>query len=410
MWDFDGRTWRGGDVSALPERDIVAVGAPIRYAVTLEPHNLRWLFAIDLPAQRLDGALQTQDYQLLAIRPVRARMRYEMSSHLDYHYGSTEPRRNLARALQLPGGFNPRSRQLAAELRSRSANDRATVEAVLALFRDQPYYYTLVPPELGRDSVDEFLFDTRRGFCEHFAGSFVFLMRAAGVPARVVTGYQGGVLNPIGNYLIVRQSEAHAWAEVWLGEEGWVRVDPTAAVSPLRIEAGIAGAVPAGDPLPLLVRTDSVWLRQLRFTWDAASNGWNQWVLGYNPERQLRMFQRAGIHKPNWQNLVIALTAATGLAVLVLAAIVLRRLRARVRDPVVTAWLLFSRKLEARGLPRAGGEGPLDYARRIAAERPSLGEPAMAVAQLYANLRYGPSRDARAVAELARRVRAFRAA
>lgn len=410
MWDFDGRTWHGGENSSLLDRNIAAEGAPIRYSVTLEPHNMRWLFAIDLPAQRLEGALQTQDFQMLALRPVRTRMRYEMSSHLSYRYGAAEPRRNLQRALQLPQGFNPRARQLAAELRARSSNDRDVVQAVLALYRSQPFYYTLVPPELGRDSMDEFLFDTRRGFCEHFAASFVFLMRAAGVPARVVTGYQGGVLNPIGNYLIVRQSEAHAWAEVWLGEEGWVRVDPTAAVSPSRIETGIAGALPEGDPLPLMVRTDSEWLKSVRFALDATANGWNQWVLGFNPERQLRMFQRAGFQKPNWHNLVIALMAVTALVVLVLTAIVLRRLRLQVRDPVVVAWLAFSRKLAAVGLARDDGEGPLDYARRIANLRPPLAEPAMAVAELYARLRYGPSRDAAGVAELARRVREFRPA
>lgn len=410
MWDFDGRTWHGGENSSLLDRKIATEGAPIRYSVTLEPHNMRWLFAIDLPAQRLEGALQTQDFQLLALRPVRTRMRYEMSSHLSYRYGAAEPRRNLQRALQLPQGFNPRARQLATELRARSSNDRDVVQAVLALYRSQPFYYTLVPPELGRDSMDEFLFDTRRGFCEHFAASFVFLMRAAGVPARVVTGYQGGVLNPIGNYLIVRQSEAHAWAEVWLGDEGWVRVDPTAAVSPSRIETGIAGAVPEGDPLPLMVRTDSEWLKSMRFALDATANGWNQWVLGFNPERQLRMFQRAGFQKPNWHNLVIALMAVTALVVLVLTAIVLRRLRKQVRDPVVLAWLAFSRKLDAVGLARESGEGPLDYARRIANLRPPLAESAMGVAELYASLRYGPSRDAAGVTELARRVREFRPA
>ncbi len=410
MWDFDGRTWHGGENSSLLDRNIATEGTPIRYSVTLEPHNMRWLFAIDLPAQRLDGALQTQDFQLLALRPVRTRMRYEMSSHLSYRYGAAEPLRNLQRALQLPQGFNPRARQLGTELRARSSNDRDVIQAVLALYRSQPFYYTLVPPELGRDSMDEFLFDTRRGFCEHFAASFVFLMRAAGVPARVVTGYQGGVLNPIGNYLIVRQSEAHAWAEVWLGDEGWVRVDPTAAVSPSRIETGIAGAVPDGDPLPLMVRTDSEWLKSVRFAMDATANGWNQWVLGFNPERQLRMFQRAGFQKPNWHNLVIALMAVTALVVLVLTAIVLRRLRLQVRDPVVLAWLAFSRKLGAVGLAREGGEGPLDYARRIANLRPPLAESAIGIAELYARLRYGPSRDAAGVAELARLVREFRPA
>src|ERR1039457_5975328 len=130
----------------------------------------------------------------------------------------------------------------------------AIAERALSYFREQGFVYTLEPPLLGRDSVDEFLFGSKSGFCEHYASSFVFLMRAAGVPARVVTGYQGGDINPVDGYMIVRQSDAHAWAEVWLKGRGWVRFDPTAAASPVRVESGIAAAVPATDPLPLIDR------------------------------------------------------------------------------------------------------------------------------------------------------------
>ena len=410
LWDFDGRTWRGGDAAPRIGRDIETVGTPIRYTITLEPHNMRWMFAIDLPAQRLEGALQTQDFQLLSIRPVRARQRYAMSSHLDYRYGANEPRRNLARALQLPEGFNPRARKLAADLYARSSTADEVVQSVLALFRGQPFYYTLVPPELGRDGIDEFLFETRRGFCEHYAASFVFLMRAAGVPARIVTGYQGGVLNPIGNYLIVRQSEAHAWAEVWMGDEGWVRVDPTAAVSPMRIEAGIAGAVPAGDPLPLMVRTDSEWLKRLRFSWDAAANGWNQWVLGYTPERQMQMLQRAGFARPNWQNLAVALMAVTSFVTAILCMLLLARLRRRVPDPVLSPWLALQAKLTRIGLGPRPGEGPMHWSERAATALPAeVADRLRSLADLYVRLRYGRDRaKGREVAELRRGVRALR--
>ena len=160
--------------------------------------------------------------------------------------------------------------------------------------------------------MDEFLFETRRGFCEHYASAFVFLMRAAGVPARVVTGYQGGEMNPLGDYLIVRQSEAHAWAEVWLEGQGWRRVDPTAAVSPARVEVGVAAALPRGEPLPLAVRSDLRFLKQLRFTLDAVTNSWNQWVLGYTPDRQLRLMERLGLGKPTWQTLIVLLMCVGG--------------------------------------------------------------------------------------------------
>jgi hypothetical protein len=193
--------------------------------------------------------------------------------------------------------------------------------------------------------VDEFLFETRRGFCEHYASAFVFLMRAAGVPARVVTGYQGGEMNPLGDYLIVRQSEAHAWAEVWLEGRGWQRVDPTAAVSPARIEVGVAAALPQGEPLPLAVRSDFRFLKQLRFTLDTITNSWNQWVLGYTPDRQLHLMARLGLGKPTWQALVVLLMSIAGGIVMVLALMLLRRLR---RAP----------RLRPAGFCRAAGKPP----------------------------------------------------
>jgi transglutaminase-like putative cysteine protease len=155
-------------------------------------------------------------------------------------------------------------------------------------FLRQRLVYTLAPPVLGEQTADEFLFDTRQGFCEHFSNAFAVAMRAAGVPARVVTGYQGGEVNPVDGWLIVRQYDAHAWTEVWLAGRGWVRIDPTAISAPTRIDLNLAAAVPAGDPLPLLMRVDLAWLRDIRFRWEAVANTWNQWVLGYNPERQRR--------------------------------------------------------------------------------------------------------------------------
>src|SRR5690606_12261507 len=253
---------------------------PFSYTVTLEPHEKRWLVALDLPAKLVPNSRFTADYQMLALRPVRQRTRYEMTSHTDYRLGyeGLSPYERL-RALQLPDGYNWRARALAENLKAAAQDDEDMVKIVLALFRNQPFTYTLTPPLLGDNPVDDFLFNTRSGFCEHYASAFTFLMRAAGIPARVVTGYQGGEVNPIGNYMIVRQSEAHAWSEVWLEGQGWKRVDPTAAVSPQRVESGIAAAVPASDPLPAFVRGGAEWLRNLRFTWDSFATTWNQWVL-----------------------------------------------------------------------------------------------------------------------------------
>jgi transglutaminase-like putative cysteine protease len=407
LWDFDGRTWSAGEVpySILPRHE--TRGEALHYTVTLEPHSMRWLFAIDLPVRLPSSATLSADYQLLALRPLRNRIRYDTSSSLGYRYGLAEPEAMLQRALRLPRGSNPRALELAGSLRARSATDAQLVDNALNLFRTQLFFYTLVPPPLGRHSVDEFLFETRRGFCEHYASAFVFLMRAAGLPARVVTGYQGGEMNPLGDYLIVRQSEAHAWAEVWLQGQGWVRIDPTAAVSPARVEVGIAAALPRTDPLPSSVRGDVEWLRQARLTWDATANAWNQWVLGYTPDRQVRLLESAGVKTPSWRTIALLLLAATSLVAAVLAALVLVRLRAAPRDPVQLSWLRFCRKLARLGCVRRPGEGPIDFASRAAAALPAAAEQIRSIARLYVELRYaGSGSSPRA---LRAQVQAFRA-
>ncbi len=389
LWEFDGRTWTMGSATPALERLPRQDPDTIEYTVTLEPHHMRWLFAIDLPDRVPAGAKLTSDYQLLNDQPVRVRQRYEMSSRLASLIDGEESPLALRRALRLPSGSNPRALALGREIRAQSATDLEAVNRVLNLFRTQLFFYTLVPPELGRYPVDEFLFETRRGFCEHYASAFVFLMRAAGVPARVVTGYQGGEMNPLGDYLIVRQSEAHAWAEVWLEGQGWRRVDPTAAVSPARVEVGVAAALPQGEPLPLAVRSDLRFLKQLRFTLDAVTNSWNQWVLGYTPDRQLNLMERLGLGKPTWQTLIVLLMCVGGTIVLVLAVMILRRLRGAVPDPTQRAYRRFCRVLARAGLPRAASEGPTDFARRVIAQRPAAAGQVQAITELYIGLRYG---------------------
>ncbi|MFZ5530350.1 MAG: transglutaminase TgpA family protein, partial [Pseudomonadota bacterium] len=408
LWDFDGRTWNMGKPQPTLQAHYQSLDEPVRYTVTLEPHNQRWLFALDLPAQVPPASMVTRDFQLLANAPLRTRLRYDMSSHLRYRTDATENEAVLQRALQLPAGFNPRARELAQSWRSSSQSNNDVVQSALRYFREQSFFYTLNPPLLGNDGVDEFLFDTRRGFCEHYAGSFAFLMRAAGIPARVVTGYQGGELNPLGDFLTVRQTEAHAWAEVWLKETGWVRVDPTAAVSPLRVEAGIAAAVPVDEPVPFLVRTDAAWLKRVRFTWDNIANTWNQWVLGYGPERQRQLLRSAGMSATTWQNMVQALVMVVAVVVALLAALTLRRLRGRPRDAVLALYQKFCTRLAKRGLVRAAHEGPMDFCARVAYLRPDLAQQVQAISGLYVALRYGNVRDDGSRRMLAQLVRAFR--
>ena len=406
MNTFDGRTWfmtKPHLLERLPQRP---AKSSIDYEVTLEPNARYWLFAIEFPTRLAPDSFIADDRQLFTKNPVRARLRYAMSSDPGMRIGIDETADNLRQALDIPPKFNPRSRALAADLRAKYPRDGELVERMLAFYRKEAFTYTLSPPLLGRNSVDEFLFETRRGFCEHFASSFVFVMRAAGIPTRVVTGYQGGETNPVDGYLVVRQSDAHAWAEVWLKDKGWIRVDPTAAIAPNRVENNLAAAVPAGDPIPLFIRPELSWLRDVRFRWDALANAWNQWVLGYDTERQQQLLRALGMRSPDWQSMTATLAALCGIVMLALTAWTLRQWH-RI-DPLSRTWQRFSRKLDRRKLMRLPWEGPRDYAQRIAEVMPTLAADATAICDLYAQLRYGGGFAAVNYRELKHRVRAFR--
>ncbi|HEU0290503.1 MAG TPA: DUF3488 and transglutaminase-like domain-containing protein [Burkholderiales bacterium] len=408
MWDFDGRSW---SVSRfyynVPKVEVS--GELAEYEITLEPHNKRWLFALDLPGKAPPLAFMGGDFQLYSNEPVHRRTRYSMVSHLNASYGQDESRFALRRALRLPAETNPRALEFSRKLREKHADDPSLVDEVLKMFRDENFFYTLEPPLLGDHPVDEFLFKTRAGFCEHYASAFAVLMRGAGIPARVVTGYQGGEINDFGNYMIVRQAEAHAWTEIWLKDRGWLRIDPTSAISPSRVESGISAAVPRNEILPMMVRGDFEFLRQLRLSWDFMANSWNQWVLGYTPERQIWLLSRVGIDNATWQKLTAILLVLGGVIVAVLVALALRQLKGRVRDPVKIAYLRFCDKLRRKGLPRDPAEGPADYARRVEQSRPDLTPAVAAITRLYIALRYATGSSPGALTELRQRVRQFNA-
>jgi transglutaminase-like putative cysteine protease len=230
--------------------------------------------------------------------------------------------------------------------------------------------------------VDEFLFDTKRGFCEHFAAAFVFSLRAAGVPARVVAGYQGGETNPVDGYLEVRQYDAHAWTEAWIAGRGWVRIDPTAIAAPSRVSSNLAAAVPAGEGLPFLARSDMAWLKELRYRLDAVTNGWNQWVLGYNPQRQRDLLASLGLREPDWRSMTAILSILSGVVLLVLTVWILRN-RQRV-DPALAAWRRFTARMARRGIVWQAWEGPLQFAERAARLAPQHAREIGEIAALYA--------------------------
>jgi protein-glutamine gamma-glutamyltransferase len=405
LWDFDGRTWGIGP-SLLVEFAAPRGGrATYRYEVVLEPHNRHWLFALETAASLPGGARMSFDGQVVSSAPVRSRMRYELASTIAPQPEASDSPGVLRRALRLPADSSPRARALAARWREATTDDAEVLGRAIAFLRQGRYIYTLEPPLLGANTVDQFLFVTKEGFCEHFASAFVFLMRAAGVPARVVTGYQGGELNPVDNIITVRQSDAHAWAEVFLGARGWVRVDPTAAAVPGRLEAGLARAVPQASALPLMMRPELEWLRGARDRWEALAHKWNVWVLGYNPERQRELLSLAGMREADWRKLTATLFAFLGAMTLVLLAWSLRRLARP--DPVQKAWRAFCRKLASRGIERSPHEGPRDYAARAARALPAARRTILRIGALYIALRYGAQASAAGVARLRRLVREF---
>ena len=409
--NFDGRTWKTGGFERTGSLEYSRKERPSNYAVTLEPHGKQWLFALDAPAMPPAGSYALDDLQLRSRRPVDTRMRFEVRSWLDYRYGEHLPGLVRKQNLYLGDGRNPRTIALGRQWAEETADPKALVRRTLQYFNSQ-FVYTLEPPVLEDDrAYDQFLFEAKRGFCEHYAGSFALLMRAAGLPARGGTGYQGGEINPINNELIVRQADAHAWAEVWLEGEGWVRVDPTAAVSPSRIEGGVNAALGPIGVIPSLFSYDPLGiLNKMRFAWDAMNSQWNNWVLGYNVDRQRQFLMGLGMENVDWQTLGLWLVIVTFTLVGVLSlALVVRDLPRR-REPAVAAWERFCAKLGAAGVARAPHEGPMDYLERVRAAMPSRAADAEAITARYVAARYGMGASKSQLRELSRLVRDFRAA
>ncbi len=389
MEQFDGTTWRLHD-NRRTSPQLETLSAPFRYVMTLEPHNQRWILALDAPVQLPEGLNASNVLAVTQRLPVTERRRYELAASLDYRFNVDEDPRALSRNLALPPGVNPQARALAERWRNSDHRPSAIIGQAQALFAAE-FTYTLQPPLLGQNGIDEFLFKTRRGFCEHYAGAFVFLMRAAGIPARVVSGYQGGEFNPLDGYLVIRQSDAHAWAEVWLEGQGWVRVDPTASVSPTRIENGIADALPFGEPLPALVQWRADWLRTLRYRWEAVNNAWNQHILGYDPQRQRELLSRLGLPETDWRSLATVLGIACSLLVAAMTAWTLYQRPAI--DPARRLWLTALRQLARRQVDCAPWETPMAVAQRVREQRPELAETFQNVVDAYLQARYGKSNN-----------------
>lgn len=410
LTEFDGLTWRAARTQFAPELPYQPQGRRYDYVATLEAHDRRWLLALDLPgAVERPNTRFTTDLQLRSDTVLRERTRLQLSAYPETPYGLAEDSATLRQALRIPEESSPRTRAMVAQLIANTSSDQQTLDLVTSFLMQSRLTYTLSPPVLGDQPVDEFLFDTRLGFCEHFSSAFVFMMRAAGVPARVVTGYLGGTINSFDGSMVVRQSDAHAWAEVWLDGRGWVRVDPTALAAPSRVEGGLSSALPAGDPRPLLMRDGRAveWLRNMRDRWDALSNSWNRNVLAFDQEFQLELMARLGLKNADTRTLaLVVLGAVLMLMGTLLAWAMLRRPSG---DALDRQWRVFCAKLAQRGVARLPSEGPIDYAERAAQALPASAAAARDIAQRYARLRYGacgPDTPAR-TRELTQRIREF---
>jgi transglutaminase-like putative cysteine protease len=405
LWYFDGRAWVPGSAgirNSAPQ-PLRTHGLAVGYDVTLEPTRRHWLFALDMPLDASGGAVLGADRTLRRDKPVNETITYHVDSAPRYVLAQAiEPQLRRA-ALELPQGYDPRAIALAASWRAKyGSDDAAIVRAALDLFRDGGFAYNLAAPPLGRDSVDDFLFGTKQGYCEHYAGAFTFLMRAAGIPARVVAGYQGGFWNDYAHYLLVRQSDAHAWSEVWLDGHGWVRVDPTAVVRKVITANGGALGSGGGDQ-------GGDWLDGLRDRLDIVNRLWDSGVLGFNALRQSELLAPFGIPHLEWSQLAIALAAGIVVILGIGMLAALRRPRIRPRDALEAAQLRLQEKLSHQGCVRAPHEGPRDFFARCMLALPHSRVELNALAEAYISLRYGHSAPpAEPVRNYSRAVRAFR--
>jgi len=418
--NFDGVTWRRtrnsssysiaaslADFRISYEDRIRTIGAPLNYNVILEPTQQPWVFGLHIAEDVRDEFFSGRNFELFNNGRITQRLSYDLRSYLQNQTDVLLLDSMRNRSLKIPEQGNERSLEFARELRASVATDREYAISVLAHFQQNEYFYTLNAPLLGENRIDEFLFDTMAGFCEHYASSFTYLMRAAGIPARVVVGYQGAEANPYENYLMVYQYNAHAWSEVWFEGEGWVRFDPTGAVSPTRIEQGVQEALrddPAfmEDDLFSAARFGGIgWLNAMRLRLDAIEYEWNQLVVNYDEDVQFELFER--LFGEVTEQKVIILMMSLALVVIVAIGFTVINIEPRIRrTPVNRFYLKVCKELAKVDLVRRRGEGPIAFRDRVCAEKPELAEAMTELTQMFVNLNYveKPSGDAKQKSEL----------
>ena len=407
LHDFDGATWRRHRSAAAPPAALELRGPAYHYNATIEANTHNTVIALEMTRPPASASvIATDDFQLLSPRSLIQAQNYELTAYP--RALRPEPLTSAVRAmdLALPLDRNPRARELAAQLRAASHGDAEYVASVMNFFAHGGFEYTLTPQRLGRDAIDDLLFSSRQGFCGHYASAFVDLMRAAGVPARVVTGYQGGEWNPIGHYLTVRQSDAHAWAEIWLPERGWLRADPTAVVAPQRLSREMLAFEDGGGEGAQL-RGSARWLASVLQTWDTVNFWWQDRVVGFNLSRQLEVAKWLGFGDRDWQTLAVALGAGMAAWLMWIAWSLRRMVRAAPPDALARAWRQIERRLARSARPRAPYEGVIAYCEQLALLQPATAAGLLPLARQYARLRFGPPADAGELHEFVRVARRY---
>lgn len=399
MWHFNGYDWSAPTEQrvALNKFEFTGLNKEINYSITLQPHNNYWMLALDVPSKLPARSILTTDMQVLSIKPIQKLKRYKLSSYTQYVL-PPNTKVSMRRYLKLPdslGANLSRSRKLIETLKD-VQHPENTIKSVLDYFSTQNFYYSRRPPLLFNNPIDEFLFDTKRGYCEHYASSFTVLMRLAGIPSRVVTGYQGGIINPIDNFMTVRQSDAHAWSEVFIKDKGWIRVDPTAVIPPGNIE-NTDDALRLNSTFKKPSHIYKIhWLakqmRKARFAYDAVNNRWNQWVIGYNNDKQKAFFEAIGIPEITWQGLSQLLFSILAVLVGLLALIVFSN-KTNKKDQTQLYYLKFVKRLKKYGLNKGTTEGANDFCSRAIVTLPDKKDRIQKITSLYLELRYSIYKD-----------------
>ncbi|MCF6288694.1 MAG: DUF3488 and transglutaminase-like domain-containing protein [Proteobacteria bacterium] len=388
LWDFDGKTWHKNQQlqATIRPRNFALEGQIVNYEIELEPTGQKYIFALDYMLSTPNKTFLLSDSQLMSNHDLNQLSHYQFSSVLKtYNPYEWLPQSTLKRLTQLPANFNPKTIKMMQSWRQQTSNPEHLIQRVLNLFTTDEFYYSYTPPLLSNHTVDQFLFTTKSGFCEHYASAFTVMMRAADIPARVVTGYQGGIRN--GDYLLVKQSDAHAWSEVWIADKGWLRVDPTAAVSPLRVEQGSQALMSQQS------RSwhDTSWLRKAGERYDAMRHKWNKWVRDYDVLKQRALFKIVGFDSQDGKSIAIILGVimlGTTLVVLFLLYIFKPKRKFNHYDKVYHKFLKI---FKSKGLVKSPQQGTLAFAHVATAKFPQAKQSINEFVALYLKLRYAQS-------------------